>query len=543
MLSPCPWLLGWKEFLGQQLCCVDRLRRRARARECWEALEERVLPAIAFAVTFDDPGATYAAYYADLEQNTLAAGAQLAQYFDGTASIEVVIAFSTAPTANGGSEAVVIVGVEDGITVVQPGAGSEVKTGTDPNGEAADIRISFGVDYLTNDVWLDPTPFSDADPVPADQVDGLSVILHEMVHAFSFIGYGSDTDGSLPGGFATLFDTQVTFVEDNFYFNGPTAVELYGGPVPLTFGNHFHVGNSAPRPGTELLTDLMNGVIGYLGVRDVISPLDLAIMSDTGIPLLVDPEVNHSPEILEQTFEVIEHRANGTVVGTVAATDIDAGQTRTFAILSGDAEGIFSIDPTTGVITVAASDLLEFDNQASYILSVEVTDNGIPALSATADVTINLVERTIPQIVTSVGATTLGTGSVVVIDASADLEAGLDYTDPVGTKLRGTILTGAKSKDRIVVAGTGDKSTRLKIQRGELKKGKTVIATATGGVGGAALEITFRPAATVADVERVLKNLALKVRRKDVGTRTIAFQFFDVDGGTGEPATKEVVIP
>ena len=537
------WILTESHLFSPHRMVNAVLRRRKSSSRCCEALEIRVLPAITFSVAFDDPGATQAAFYADLEQNTLAAGAELGQYLSGTAAIEIVISFSTAPTANGGSEAVVVFGVEDGITVVQPGAASEVRTGIDPNGATPDVRISIGVDYLTDDVWLDPTPFSGIDPVPADKVDGFSVLLHELIHAFSFIGYGNNTDGSLPGEFATLFDTYVTFVDDNFYFNGPEAVEVYGGPVPLTFGNHFHVGNNAPRPGTGLLTDVMNGVIGYLGVRDVISPLDLAIISDTKIPLLANAEPNHPPEILAQTFTVIEHSSNGTVVGTVTAADIDVGQSRSFAILAGNSEGAFSIDPATGVITIAASELLEFDNQASYLLTVEVTDNGSPPLADSADVTINLSDRKVPQIVTSAGVTTLGKGTSVVIDAAAELEAGTEFTNPLGTRLRGTIVAGATSSDKFAVIDTGDKSTRLKLTKGTLKKGKTIIATTTGGAGGTPFEITFRSTAAVADVERVLKSLALKVKPNAVGTRNIAFQFFYADGYTGDPATKEVLVP
>lgn len=534
----------WKRTFSHDKGVAVSARRTARKWKGIEPLESRVLPAVTFSVTFDDPGAEQAAFYSDLEQNTLAAGDTLGQYLAGTAAIEVVIGFSDAiPTATGGSEAVVVFGVDGGITLVQPGAAAEVRTGTDPNGATADIRITIGIDYLTDDVWLDPTPFSGEDPVPADKVDGYSVLLHEIVHAFGFIGYGDDIDGSLSSEFATLFDDQVTFVDGNFFFNGPDAVELYGGPVPLTFGNHFHVGNEAPRPGSELLTDLMNGVIGYLGVRDVVSPLDLAILSDTEVPLLIDLGPNTAPDISPQTFEVAEHSANGTTVGTVVATDVDVGQSRSFTILSGNSAGAFSIDPVTGVISVADGSLLEFDTQASYVLSVEVTDNGLPTLSDSADITINLFERTIPQIMTSPGTTTLAKGTSVIIDVSAELESEPDFADPEGSKLKATISAGIRSKDQLIVAATGDKSSRLKLKKGALRKGKTTIATATGGTGGTPLEITFLSAASVGDVELVLKNLALKGSSKESGTRTISFQFFLDDDATGDPATKDVVFP
>lgn len=519
-------------------------RQKPRRKVSLECLESRTLPAITFSVTFDDPGGSQAAYYSDLEQNALAAGAELAQFLADSASIEIILGFSdTAPTANGGSEDYSVVRVEDGITVVQAGAASELRTGIDPNGTAPDIRITFGVEFLTDDVWLDPTPFDGSDPVPADKVDGFSVILHEIMHAFSLIGYGDNIDGSLPGEFATLFDTHVTFVSDNFYFNGPQAVELYGGPVPLTYGNHFHVGNSSPRPGSELLSDLMNGVVGHLGVREVVSPLDLAILADTEILLLSEVEPNNPPVIEPQTFTVVEHRPDGTLIGTVLASDLDEDQTQTFSILDGNASGAFSIDSATGAITVADGSLLDFDDQSSHVLSVQVTDNGIPALSAVADITINLLERAIPQVTTSPGTTTLGKGTTVVIDASADLEPGPDFSDPAGSRLTITITDGGREKDKLVVAATGDRASRLKLKKGELKSGKTTIATTTGGTAGTPLTITFVSTASVSDIERVLKSVALKCRRKDAGSRTIAFSFFLDDGSTGMPALKAVVVP
>ena len=57
---------------------------------------------------------------------------------------------------------------------------------------------------------------------------------------------------------------------------GPAAEALYGGAVPITFGNNFHIGNSPPRPGDDafLVPDLMNGVVFYRGMSYGISPLD-----------------------------------------------------------------------------------------------------------------------------------------------------------------------------------------------------------------------------------------------------------------------------
>ena len=72
--------------------------------------------------------------------------------------------------------------------------------------------------------------------------------------------------------------------------------------------------------------------------------------SDGAIALTVTA-VNDSPVIGDQSFTVVETSADGTIVGNVAATDPDSGQTLSFQITAGNSSGAFAID-TYGQITV-----------------------------------------------------------------------------------------------------------------------------------------------------------------------------------------------
>ena len=69
---------------------------------------------------------------------------------------------------------------------------------------------------------------------------------------------------------------------------------------------------------------------------------------------------------------------NTTAVTTVTATDPDAGQTLTYAILGTDA-GLFTIDPDTGVLTFNAPPDFEAPADAGgdnvYDLIVQASDN------------------------------------------------------------------------------------------------------------------------------------------------------------------------
>ncbi|MEM9003636.1 MAG: cadherin domain-containing protein, partial [Cyanobacteria bacterium P01_F01_bin.86] len=103
--------------------------------------------------------------------------------------------------------------------------------------------------------------------------------------------------------------------------------------------------------------------------------------------------VNQNPEIEPAgPFEIEENTPEDTVVGTVMATDPDAGDTLTFSIISGNDNGAFAIDPASGQITVANSDALNAEVQQQFQLEVQVTDNGSPFGIDTATVTIDIEE-------------------------------------------------------------------------------------------------------------------------------------------------------
>ena len=99
--------------------------------------------------------------------------------------------------------------------------------------------------------------------------------------------------------------------------------------------------------------------------------------------------VNESPVISPQTFSVAEGTANGVTVGTVVASDVDAGDTRSFTITGGNSLGAFAIS-NAGVIAVADATKLDFETHPTFSLTVQVTDAG--GLAASTTVTINLTD-------------------------------------------------------------------------------------------------------------------------------------------------------
>jgi hypothetical protein len=130
----------------------------------------------------------------------------------------------------------------------------------------------------------------------------------------------------------------------------------------------------------------------YIGVDSTIYTNSITLAPFTSIVLIKLPNstMNQQPIIQNQIFSVIENSPNGTNVGTVVASDPDAGQTLTYSILSGNTSGAFAINASTGVLTVANSSALNFETTPSFSLVVKVQDNGTGTLSSQATVTVSL---------------------------------------------------------------------------------------------------------------------------------------------------------
>ena len=133
----------------------------------------------------------------------------------------------------------------------------------------------------------------------------------------------------------------------------------------------------------------------------------ITTVTDTGIPAtsmaatltIAIQNVNDAPTIGTQSFNLKEHSEVGTVAGTVQATDQDSpAQTLSFAITGGNSAGAFAINSVTGAIRVVDPGLIDYVTNPSFALTVQVTDNGIPARSSSATVNILLTDGQEPQL-------------------------------------------------------------------------------------------------------------------------------------------------
>ncbi|MFP4313054.1 MAG: cadherin-like domain-containing protein [Alphaproteobacteria bacterium] len=84
---------------------------------------------------------------------------------------------------------------------------------------------------------------------------------------------------------------------------------------------------------------------------------------------------NDAPVLTVSPLSIAEDAANGDSTGTVVATDPDPGQSVSYSITGGTGAGIFSIDATTGEVSVADNSTLDYETTTSYTLIIRATDD------------------------------------------------------------------------------------------------------------------------------------------------------------------------
>ena len=164
-------------------------------------------------------------------------------------------------------------------------------------------------------------------------------------------------------------------------------------------------------------------------------------LSDSAIVTinLTDVEENVAPTITAATFTLSENSANGTVLGTIEASDPD-GDTLTYSIISGNTDQGFGLDASTGVLTVIDSTVLDFETTPTFSLLVKVSDG---ALSDSATVTINLTDVDEDSTTTNQAPTiTAATYSLAENSINGTVISTIEASDPDGDTLTYLIISG-----------------------------------------------------------------------------------------------------
>ncbi|WP_271083652.1 DUF4214 domain-containing protein [Brevundimonas sp. NIBR11] len=254
-----------------------------------------------------------------------------------------VIDQTTSGRAQGGTVSNITVGtLADGRIIAEPVFNEELRTGVNSNGTSSDFNIECDIDYLREVLFFDTT-LNTSNDIPNNRTDAFSVFLHEIGHCLGFNGYGPAATHN----YRTAYDLRSDYSGGSLgYFVGPNTLAAYGGPLPLTTGNHAHYGNR-PGAGAELVpATLMNGVAFLNGFRYTIGALDLAVLEDQGVATIRDaiydqtwlPIINGGAGV--DTFQADYSSRTTAITITLnttsftAPSSLPAGQSQTITLLN-----------------------------------------------------------------------------------------------------------------------------------------------------------------------------------------------------------------
>jgi Ca2+-binding RTX toxin-like protein len=183
------------------------------------------------------------------------------------------------------------------------------------------------------------------------------------------------------------------------------------------------------------------------GEMEIVS---LSIVSDSAATVIT---INAAPtDIALSPDSVVENSANGTVVGTLTATDPDVGDSFTFSLLD-DAGGRFAISGADLIVAAA----IDFEAAHVYPVTVRATDTS----GDTFDETFNIL------ITNVAGVTITGTAGNDVIDAAQTVPGQpfpTDEEDTINGSLGADTISGLGGDDRLeggpgldtLIGGTGN---------------------------------------------------------------------------------------
>ncbi|MFN9985896.1 MAG: beta strand repeat-containing protein, partial [Pirellula sp.] len=170
---------------------------------------------------------------------------------------------------------------------------------------------------------------------------------------------------------------------------------------------------------------------------------------------------NDAPTDISGTLTIAENSANGSTVGTVNTTDVDSGDSFTYT-LTNNAGGRFSINATSGQVTVANGTLLDFESSSTHTIVVQSTDAAGASFTKTMTVAV----------------TNANDRPIAVADTATAVEAGGVANATAGTNPTGNVLTNDTDVDG------GDTKTVSGVAAGTVALASTNVGSSVTGTYG-----------------------------------------------------------
>ncbi|MDD2526927.1 MAG: cadherin domain-containing protein, partial [Lentimicrobiaceae bacterium] len=246
---------------------------------------------------------------------------------------------------------------------------------------------------------------------------------------------------------------------------------------------------------------------------------------------------NQPPVINNQSFSVNENVPVNTVVGTLAATDPDEGQTLTFSIVSGNTSNAFAVHPNTGVISVNNASAINFEAIPQFVLQVSVTDNGPGFLTDQASVTIQINDVNEHPVINNQSF------SVNEFSAAGTPVGNIIASDPDnGQTLTYAIVSGNTASAFALNPATG----LLTVNNSSVINNQTnpefnlVVSVTDNGAGNLSDQATITILVTEVNLPPVINNQAFIINEKSA-TGTLVGTVQATDPNTGQQLTYTIV--
>jgi hypothetical protein len=161
--------------------------------------------------------------------------------------------------------------------------------------------------------------------------------------------------------------------------------------------------------------------------------------------------INEAPDgIAISAVGVDESTATGTVVGTVTGHDPDAGSLLTYSFApGGDAGGRFTIDGSTGIVSVLRGDLIDFEASQSQLIVVRTTDQD--GLSFDRAIVISVNDTNDAPVITSNGG---GSSAAISISENVTSLTTVTATDADAGSVVSYAIVGGTDAGRFVIDST-----------------------------------------------------------------------------------------
>lgn len=210
----------------------------------------------------------------------------LNKFVNGSTTLNVLVkvdATSTGRFAGGG--ATLPDHVDNGLDYMIASAAKELAAGANLNGSSADLTIWVDptTDYFKS-LYFDTLAYDAPRTIPNTKTDGMSVLLHEVMHGMGINSY-RDATGAYASTYRTRWDAHSTASGDKLLLDMPGFAAHGIDPVQVTTTsdtqNYTHLGDATNLQSGDL-DDVMTGLYFYRGHHYAMSELDLLILQGLG---------------------------------------------------------------------------------------------------------------------------------------------------------------------------------------------------------------------------------------------------------------------